>query len=386
MATLSSLINALSGKAAFVANDKIPFLDSDNAGLFNWITYTNLSAAFPLLVGRSGGQTLIGGTAVGNALNLQGTSANGTASAAAINFKVGNNGGTNAMSILNNGNAGIGVAPGDARVSIKSTATMDSATLSEELLTTSGWTVGAGWAESPDDVFAHSSGTATLEHSVAITGSTNYVWSLTIASRTAGSVTVSVGGKTHSEIEATYTEYTVTTSTDAFVVTPTTDFDGTISLMSLKSVSTDCLPTLRIIDTNDAPSCDIRASITRNLFIGDSAGENTLQAAEYNVAIGSAAGQNIMIGSYNLLIGVAAGRNITSGSSNIVVGTLSLDKVTKGSDNVAIGGACGRYLNNGSSPLESPTNSNLHRRWSQRLRNERNECYRHRLRLFGIGI
>lgn len=357
MATLSSLISALSGKSAFVANDKIPFLDSDNAGLFNWITYTNLSAAFPLLVGRSGGQTIIGGTAVGDALNLQGTSANGTPSAAAINFKVGNNGGTTALSILNNGNIGIGVTPGVARLAVKSTASMNAATLSEELLSTSGWTVGAGWAESPDDVFAHSSGTATLEHSAVVTGSTNYVWSITIASRTAGSVTVSLGGKTYSEIEATYTGYTVTTSTAAFIVTPTTDFNGTISLMTLKSVSTDHLPTLQIIDTNDAPAFEIRASVTKNMFIGDSAGENSLQASEYNVAIGSSAGQNIMSGSYNLLIGANAGESITSGSSNIVVGTLSLDKLINGSDNVAIGGAAGRFLNNGSSPLERANNS-----------------------------
>ncbi len=58
--------------------------------------------------GKSGGQTLIGGTGVGDALTLQGTSANGTATTAAIVANVGNNGATKALEILNNGAVGIG--------------------------------------------------------------------------------------------------------------------------------------------------------------------------------------------------------------------------------------------------------------------------------------
>lgn len=58
--------------------------------------------------GKSGGQTLIGGTGVGDALTLQGTSANGTATTAAIVANVGNNGATKAFEILNNGAVGIG--------------------------------------------------------------------------------------------------------------------------------------------------------------------------------------------------------------------------------------------------------------------------------------
>jgi hypothetical protein len=58
---------------------------------------------FALLAGRAGGQTLIGGTAVGDALSLQGTAGNGTASGAAINLNVGNNGALTALSVANNG-------------------------------------------------------------------------------------------------------------------------------------------------------------------------------------------------------------------------------------------------------------------------------------------
>lgn len=57
----------------------------------------------PLLAGRTGGTTIIGGTAAGDALNLQGTSGNGTAGTNAINLKVGNNGNATPLAIANNG-------------------------------------------------------------------------------------------------------------------------------------------------------------------------------------------------------------------------------------------------------------------------------------------
>lgn len=66
------------------------------------------ATAFPLLVGRAGGQTLIGGTAVTDVLKLQGTSGNGTLTSPAIQLLVGNNGGTTALTVLNNGRVGIG--------------------------------------------------------------------------------------------------------------------------------------------------------------------------------------------------------------------------------------------------------------------------------------
>jgi hypothetical protein len=61
-------------------------------------------------LGLSGGSTLIGGTAVGDVLNLKGTSGNGTSTVSAINFLVGNNGATIAGKILNSGNWNIGNA------------------------------------------------------------------------------------------------------------------------------------------------------------------------------------------------------------------------------------------------------------------------------------
>jgi hypothetical protein len=58
------------------------------------------------------GNLIIGGTAVGSLLSLKSTTANGTLTAKGFNVLVGNNGGTEAITVLNNGLVGIGnIAP-----------------------------------------------------------------------------------------------------------------------------------------------------------------------------------------------------------------------------------------------------------------------------------
>jgi hypothetical protein len=61
-----------------------------------------------LITGITGGQTAIGGTAVTDILKLQGTTGNGTLTSPAIQLLTGNNGATVAVTVLNNGNVGIG--------------------------------------------------------------------------------------------------------------------------------------------------------------------------------------------------------------------------------------------------------------------------------------
>ncbi|MDD5397322.1 MAG: hypothetical protein PHW24_04715, partial [Candidatus Moranbacteria bacterium] len=95
----------------------------------------NHAAAFALLAGRAGGQTLIGGSAVADALKLQGTSGSGTATAPAIQALVGNNGATAAMTILNNGNVGIGTTNPTALFSVGPTSSFK-VTLAGSVMTT----------------------------------------------------------------------------------------------------------------------------------------------------------------------------------------------------------------------------------------------------------
>ena len=64
--------------------------------------------------GLSGGQTLIGGTGVTDALTLQGTSGNGTATSVAWRVNTGNNGDLEALSVTNNGTLTTKVSAGIA--------------------------------------------------------------------------------------------------------------------------------------------------------------------------------------------------------------------------------------------------------------------------------
>ncbi len=80
----------------------------DNHSELANLTIGDSHTQYSLLAGRAGGQTLVGGSAVTDVLSLKGTSGNGTLTAATIQMLVGNAGGTVALTVLNNGNVGIG--------------------------------------------------------------------------------------------------------------------------------------------------------------------------------------------------------------------------------------------------------------------------------------
>ena len=61
-----------------------------------------------LSTGITGGQTAYGGTGATDVLTLQGTKGSGTLTSPAINLAVGNAGATTALTVLNNGNVGLG--------------------------------------------------------------------------------------------------------------------------------------------------------------------------------------------------------------------------------------------------------------------------------------
>lgn len=87
-----------------IAESGPPGQDADIA----WIEAELASKAD--LAGRGGGQTLIGGTGVGDALVLQGTSANGEATTKAVRVVVGDNGDAEVIFARNNGEVVLGGA------------------------------------------------------------------------------------------------------------------------------------------------------------------------------------------------------------------------------------------------------------------------------------
>lgn len=68
---------------------------------------TQAETNYALLAGRSGGQTLTGGTGVTDVAAIKGTSGNGTSGNTGIKLLVGNNGATEALTVLNSGLVGV---------------------------------------------------------------------------------------------------------------------------------------------------------------------------------------------------------------------------------------------------------------------------------------
>lgn len=118
------------------------------------------------------------------------------------------------------------------------------------------WTLGAGWAWG-SSLVTHSSGTATLAQNSIIPAAGVYEIVFTVASRSAGTVTVSVAGVsgTARSTNATFTEYIRAAGSGNLLFTPTDTFDGSIDVVTLKSV--------------DGPAAEL---VTNGTFTGASTG------------------------------------------------------------------------------------------------------------------
>ena len=108
-----------------------------------------------LSVGVAGGQIVIGGTGAADALTLQGTTGNGTPTAVGIRFNVGNNGASNAASILNNGNVGIGTTNPASLLSVGQTSQF-------QVNSSGGLTAASASLGTPLAVFSGGTGVSTL--------------------------------------------------------------------------------------------------------------------------------------------------------------------------------------------------------------------------------
>ena len=81
---------------------------------------------------------------------------------------------------------------------------------------------------------------------------------------------------------------------------------------------------------------------TGNVAVGDTALDSIASGAQYNVAIGSAAGTALTTGDFNVAVGYAALDATTTGSRNVGVGQNALGSDTLGSRSTAVGqGALG---------------------------------------------
>ncbi|MGV8961793.1 MAG: beta strand repeat-containing protein [Candidatus Saccharimonadaceae bacterium] len=242
------------------------------------------------------------------------------------------------------GNVGIGTTTPIAQLTQKSTELLESAPLSAELTDTNLWTISAGWGEDYGTGFTHSAGggITTLSRTMTNAIGSLYQISFTISGRTTGTVIVTLGGEAsnrafYSNAAQNYGPKTIATNGN-LIFTPTTDFDGKISNISVKQILNSYSPIYVIQDSLGVNTFEIRSSPAslQNTFIGTMAGRyNT--TGSVNIAIGHSAlranttgGQNTAIGGYTLITN-------TTGYSNTAIGMYALQANTTSWQNTAIG-------------------------------------------------
>ena len=325
--------------------------------------------------------TITGGSAANSKITLQTTTGSGTASAVALQIKSGAN---DRVTVLHDGKVGIGTTNPTTQLMQKSTTATESAPLSAELLTSSGWT-STDWTGDFASGWTHTVGnTTTLLNSLAAINATKYQITWTITDRTAGTITITFGGWSSGAVASTENTGPTTSSTASLVVTPTSDFDGKV-IISIKIITGVYAATYAIADNTNANAFEIRSSLASlyNQFVGVGVGgynttgnNNTANGmsslnfnttGSYNTATGRQSLYSNTTGSYNTATGLqslysnttgsyntATGRQSlysnTTGSNNTANGMSSLYSNTTGSYNTANGYQAGRYIADGSTP------------------------------------
>lgn len=253
-----------------------------------------------------------------------------------------------------NHRVGFGTVTPVSKFDIKSTATQDAPTLSEEFLSGSGWT-STGWTGSWAGGWVHTTGnTSALSYATAAVSATKYILTYEVVSRTVGSFAIAFGGQTISSQTTSDVWGPTSSSTGVLTITPTADFNGTITI-SIKSIVAVRAAMVSYIASDDAVIGEIRIDKANptNQFNGYGSGRynvsgvnNTgygyltlsqVTTGSNNTGVGREALRDVTTGDYNMALGNLSGTQITTGSRNIGVGTGSIYSVTTGSYNIGIG-------------------------------------------------
>jgi hypothetical protein len=228
------------------------------------------------------------------------------------------------------------------------------------------WVWETGWRWDNDNLEAdHQTGnTASLTQNITVTSGRKYLITFTMRNRTAGSVSITVGGvqaygsqgATSFGGNATYRAVVIPTSSGSLPLAfnPTSDFNGSIDDVSVKEVLIT-QPNIVLLDMNNATSLEVRADNTsesvgigrgtlsylygsqyRNVAIGFYSLVNNILGYQ-NVAIGYGALQNNITGYGNVAIGNNAMQNNAYGNNNTAIGNYALYSITNGTGNFALG-------------------------------------------------
>jgi hypothetical protein len=242
---------------------------------------------------------------------------------------------------------------------IKGTTATNTASYGAEVLTSAGWTVTAGWTESPDDVFTHAAGVTTLSHSATVDNDQRYQVTWTVTGYSAGHFDITFGGIALNGLSSSDAYGPTTIGTDAFTVTPSNDFVGTV-VLSLKKINAKSTAVVLLKSSEGTTRLEMRAPSGGNsTFVGEGTGGflttgngnhgfgkeslNNITSGTASNGFGSYAVYGNTTGMHNNAYGFAALYHNVTGSFNVAVGGYALEENVDGSSNVAIGFEAGHW-------------------------------------------
>ncbi len=303
------------------------------------------------------------GSGVGGTINLQ-VAAPGSSGSAANNLTtVASLSGTNGAALFkNSANSTTGFqiqnAAGTSVLTVDTTNSLttvqgasSTAVFGSELITSQAfnnatyWNCGSGWTNGASST-THTSGGGTTNcaatsTNIAVVAGTQYLISFTVSGATGtAKVMPGIGGVSGGAMATNGTMSVILTagSTAAFLFAPDDTFNGTISAVSIKAVtSSNSLFNTKASDGTIGLEVRNNTGSLFNLFLGVNSGKN-ISTGGINLGIGNAALQNNTSGGSNLAVGSNALSNNTIGNTNVAVGSYALVQNTTGSLNTAMGG------------------------------------------------
>jgi hypothetical protein len=218
---------------------------------------------------------------------------------------------------------------------IQGTTASDSGQLGAELLTTG--TGDASWTGTDFATgYTHVAGsTTTLTSTLAGVVNTFYQITYTVSGRTAGSFTIGFGGVTSGSIASTGAVGPRATTTGTLVITPTSDFNGTI-VLSIRTISASSASVTFNSSAGTVTNTIRISNLDSNTFVGVNTGQRNTTGTS-NTFIGSAAGQVNTTGTDNSFFGRASGIVNTTGTNNSFFGRSSGLSNLTGSNNSFFG-------------------------------------------------
>ncbi len=251
--------------------------------------------------------------------------------------------------VANNGWVGMGTTTMNADV--LDLQAKNSAQITGSELSTTG--TGTNWTGTSFVLgYTHTPGsTAPLIGAFSVSAGWIYAVTYVITGRTAGLFNVTMGGLTvnNSGPNGTYTiPQAFTTTTGALTLTPTTDFDGTVTFTVKRAVVYP--PAISLKNSTGSVSVEIRVpNLATNTFMGREAGGYAASDIGEKTFYGYYAGGSSTRGGAATSIGAYAAYLNTIGSNYVAVGSRAGVNTTTSSNFVALGYQSGNANSTGSS-------------------------------------